>query len=165
MTQLTGKERAEYVQGMFTKIARRYDLMNRIMTGGQDVRWRKRVIELARLRSNSSVLDLGTGTGHLAREALSHHGDIRALFPGIRGAARTDHGTRLPGRGRADHRADVSALHIFYDHRSEDDGETEMGAVPGRVPGGCDGDGPAIGRKHSRAVLRFDDCRPRRARV
>jgi demethylmenaquinone methyltransferase/2-methoxy-6-polyprenyl-1,4-benzoquinol methylase len=40
------------------------------MTGGQDVRWRKRVIELARLRSNSSLLDLGTGTGDLAREAL-----------------------------------------------------------------------------------------------
>ena len=70
MTQLTGKERATYVQGMFTKIARRYDLMNRLMTGGQDVRWRKRVIELARLRSNSSLLDLGTGTGDLAREAL-----------------------------------------------------------------------------------------------
>jgi demethylmenaquinone methyltransferase/2-methoxy-6-polyprenyl-1,4-benzoquinol methylase len=70
MTQLTGKERATYVQGMFTKIARRYDLMNRIMTGGQDARWRKRVIELARLRSNSSLLDLGTGTGDLAREAL-----------------------------------------------------------------------------------------------
>ena len=71
MTQLTGRERASYVQGMFTKIARRYDLMNRIMTGGQDVRWRKRVIELARLRSNSSLLDLGTGTGDLAREALT----------------------------------------------------------------------------------------------
>jgi demethylmenaquinone methyltransferase/2-methoxy-6-polyprenyl-1,4-benzoquinol methylase len=71
MTQLTGKERAVYVQSMFTKIARRYDLMNRIMTGGQDVRWRKRVIELARLRSNSSLLDLGTGTGDLAREALA----------------------------------------------------------------------------------------------
>jgi demethylmenaquinone methyltransferase / 2-methoxy-6-polyprenyl-1,4-benzoquinol methylase len=71
MTQLTGKERAAYVQGMFTKIARRYDLMNRIMTGGQDIRWRKRVIELARMRSNSRLLDLGTGTGDLAREALA----------------------------------------------------------------------------------------------
>lgn len=71
MTQLTGRERAAYVQNMFTKIARRYDLMNRLMTGGQDVRWRRRVIELARLKSNSSLLDLGTGTGDLAREALS----------------------------------------------------------------------------------------------
>ncbi|NWG07934.1 MAG: ubiquinone/menaquinone biosynthesis methyltransferase [Chloroflexi bacterium] len=71
MTQLTGNERAKYVQGMFTRIARRYDLMNRLMTGGQDIRWRKRVIELARLDDNASLLDLGTGTGDLAREALS----------------------------------------------------------------------------------------------
>jgi demethylmenaquinone methyltransferase/2-methoxy-6-polyprenyl-1,4-benzoquinol methylase len=71
MTQLTGNERAKYVQGMFTRIAKRYDLMNRLMTGGQDIRWRKRVIELARLNENGSLLDLGTGTGDLAREALS----------------------------------------------------------------------------------------------
>lgn len=71
MTQLTGSERAKYVQNMFTRIAGRYDLMNRLMTGGQDIRWRKRVIELARMNSRASFLDLGTGTGDLAREALS----------------------------------------------------------------------------------------------
>jgi demethylmenaquinone methyltransferase / 2-methoxy-6-polyprenyl-1,4-benzoquinol methylase len=71
MTQLSGKERATYVQNMFTQIAKRYDLMNRLMTGGQDARWRKRVIELARLKPSSSLLDLGTGTGDLARQALA----------------------------------------------------------------------------------------------
>jgi len=71
MTQLTGNERAKYVQNMFTQIAARYDVMNRLMTGGQDIRWRKRVIELARLDNSASLLDLGTGTGDLAREALS----------------------------------------------------------------------------------------------
>jgi demethylmenaquinone methyltransferase/2-methoxy-6-polyprenyl-1,4-benzoquinol methylase len=71
MTQLTGSERAKYIQNMFTRIAGRYDLMNRLMTGGQDIRWRKRVIELARMNSHASFLDLGTGTGDLAREALS----------------------------------------------------------------------------------------------
>jgi demethylmenaquinone methyltransferase/2-methoxy-6-polyprenyl-1,4-benzoquinol methylase len=70
MTNLTGTERSKYVQSMFTKIAHRYDLMNRLMTGGQDIRWRKQVIQLARLTSNASLLDLGTGTGDLAREAL-----------------------------------------------------------------------------------------------
>ena len=69
MTRLTGQERATYVQNMFTRIAKRYDLMNRLMTGGQDVRWRKQVIQLARLGNNASLLDLGTGTGDLAREA------------------------------------------------------------------------------------------------
>jgi len=71
MTQLTGNERAKYVQNMFTRIARRYDIMNRLMTGGQDIRWRKQVIQLALLDSNASLLDLGTGTGDLARDALS----------------------------------------------------------------------------------------------
>lgn len=80
MTQLTGRERATYVQHMFTKIARRYDLMNRLMTGGQDIHWRKRVVELAQMNERSSFLDLGTGTGDLARDALAQfpHANIIA---------------------------------------------------------------------------------------
>jgi demethylmenaquinone methyltransferase/2-methoxy-6-polyprenyl-1,4-benzoquinol methylase len=70
MSQLTGNERAKYVQTMFTRIAKRYDLMNRLMTGGQDVRWRKQVIQLARMKDRATLLDLGTGTGALAREVL-----------------------------------------------------------------------------------------------
>ncbi|MCB0101009.1 MAG: ubiquinone/menaquinone biosynthesis methyltransferase [Anaerolineales bacterium] len=77
MTQLTGQERAQYVQSMFTKIAHRYDLMNRLMTGGMDIRWRKEVIALAKLTNNASLLDLGTGTGDLAREA-------EGLFPQVK---------------------------------------------------------------------------------
>jgi demethylmenaquinone methyltransferase / 2-methoxy-6-polyprenyl-1,4-benzoquinol methylase len=73
MTRLSGPERAAYVQNMFTRIAKRYDLMNRLMTGGQDIRWRKQVIKLARLKNASFLLDLGTGTGDLAREALAQY--------------------------------------------------------------------------------------------
>ena len=79
MTQLTGRERAAYVQNMFTRIARRYDLMNRLMTGGQDVRWRRQVIQLARLQAESSLLDLGAGTGDLAREALAQCPQARVV--------------------------------------------------------------------------------------
>ena len=71
MSRLTGQERATYVQNMFARIAGRYDLMNRLMTGGQDSRWRKQVIQLAQLRPHARLLDLGTGTGDLAREALA----------------------------------------------------------------------------------------------
>ncbi|HAE59651.1 MAG TPA: ubiquinone biosynthesis protein UbiE [Anaerolineae bacterium] len=71
MTQLSGPEKARYVQDIFTRIAPRYDLMNRLMTGGQDVRWRKEVIRRAGLQQNASLLDLGSGTGDLAREALA----------------------------------------------------------------------------------------------
>lgn len=55
---------------MFARIARRYDLMNRLMTGGRDRAWRRRVIALAALRPGDRLLDLGAGTGDLAREAL-----------------------------------------------------------------------------------------------
>lgn len=77
MTHLSGQERARYVQSMFTRIAHRYDLMNRLMTGGQDLRWRKTVIQLAGLKPNASLLDLGTGTGDLAREALIQNPQAR----------------------------------------------------------------------------------------
>jgi demethylmenaquinone methyltransferase / 2-methoxy-6-polyprenyl-1,4-benzoquinol methylase len=79
MTRLTGPERAAHVQKMFTQIASRYDLMNRLMTGGQDIRWRRQVIQRARLSSTSYLLDLGTGTGDLAREALQHYPQAKII--------------------------------------------------------------------------------------
>jgi demethylmenaquinone methyltransferase/2-methoxy-6-polyprenyl-1,4-benzoquinol methylase len=79
MTQLTGQERAACVQGMFTRIARRYDLMNRLMTGGQDVRWRRHVIALADLKPGARLLDIGAGTGDLAREALRQQPEARVV--------------------------------------------------------------------------------------
>ena len=79
MTHLTGKERGEYVQDMFTRIAHRYDLMNRLMTAGQDVRWREQVIQQAKLKSNARLLDLGAGTGDLAREAIAQQPDAKVV--------------------------------------------------------------------------------------
>lgn len=70
MTHLSGAARAAYVQSMFARIAGRYDVMNRLMTAGQDVAWRKQVMTLAQLPSGGHLLDLGTGTGDLAFEAL-----------------------------------------------------------------------------------------------
>lgn len=64
---------------MFARIAWRYDLMNRIMTAGQDVRWRREVIRRAALPPDSALLDLGAGTGDLAREALRQCRGCRAL--------------------------------------------------------------------------------------
>lgn len=77
MTNLTGPEKSRYIQDLFTRIAPRYDLMNRLMTGGQDIRWRKEVIRRAALHPNASLLDLGAGTGDLAREALAQQPTAR----------------------------------------------------------------------------------------
>lgn len=70
MVHLVGSERAQYVQGMFARIASRYDLMNRLMTFGQDRRWRQEVIRRADLsQAGGLLLDLGGGTGNLGFEA------------------------------------------------------------------------------------------------
>jgi demethylmenaquinone methyltransferase/2-methoxy-6-polyprenyl-1,4-benzoquinol methylase len=64
---------------MFEEIAPRYDLMNRLMTGGQDIRWRTQVIRLARIPTGGRVLDLGAGTGDLTREALRQSPGCRVV--------------------------------------------------------------------------------------
>lgn len=58
---------------MFSRIAPRYDLMNRLMTAGMDVRLRKTVIQRAMLPPNGILLDLGAGTGDLAQEAIKQY--------------------------------------------------------------------------------------------
>ncbi len=80
MTNLTGPERARYVQGMFARIASRYDLMNRLMTFGQDSFWRREVIRRAALPPQGGVLlDLGAGTGDLGFEALRQNEQTRPI--------------------------------------------------------------------------------------
>jgi demethylmenaquinone methyltransferase/2-methoxy-6-polyprenyl-1,4-benzoquinol methylase len=64
---------------MFGEIAPRYDLMNRIMTFGQDLRWRRSVIAQAGLHADSRLLDLGAGTGDLARTAHAAYPAIQAI--------------------------------------------------------------------------------------
>lgn len=71
MAHLIGPARAQYVQRMFASIAGKYDLMNRLMTVGQDLRWRTIVLELTALPRGGRLLDLGTGTGDLAAAALA----------------------------------------------------------------------------------------------
>jgi demethylmenaquinone methyltransferase / 2-methoxy-6-polyprenyl-1,4-benzoquinol methylase len=63
-------EKPRYVAEMFGRIASRYDLMNTLMTAGQDQRWRRMVARLATRQHSERVLDLGTGTGRLAEAIL-----------------------------------------------------------------------------------------------
>jgi demethylmenaquinone methyltransferase/2-methoxy-6-polyprenyl-1,4-benzoquinol methylase len=51
---------------MFTRIARRYDVMNALMTGGRHHAWRRRTAAALREAPPGVVLDLATGTGDLA---------------------------------------------------------------------------------------------------
>jgi demethylmenaquinone methyltransferase / 2-methoxy-6-polyprenyl-1,4-benzoquinol methylase len=56
------------VRQMFDRIVRRYDLMNRLMTGGRDVAWRRKAAEIAIGSGATRAIDIATGTGDLALE-------------------------------------------------------------------------------------------------
>jgi demethylmenaquinone methyltransferase/2-methoxy-6-polyprenyl-1,4-benzoquinol methylase len=73
MTELSPANKAHYVQGIFTRIAFRYDLMNRLMSAGQDRAWRRMAVRLAALPPGGRLLDLGCGTGDMAIEALRQY--------------------------------------------------------------------------------------------
>lgn len=70
MADLSGSARAAYVSRMFDRIAGRYDLLNRLMTFGQDRRWRREAVRRLSLTPGARVLDLGAGTGDLSFEVL-----------------------------------------------------------------------------------------------
>ena len=61
-----GRERA--VERMFDRVARRYDLLNRLLTFGLDRRWRRRSVRLMDLSAGSLVADLACGTGDFCDE-------------------------------------------------------------------------------------------------
>jgi len=79
MSELTGEARARYVRHMFGRIAPRYDLLNRLMTFGQDRRWRRQAVRQLDLMSAPRVLDLGAGTGDLAFEVLKRQPEARLV--------------------------------------------------------------------------------------
>ena len=58
------------VQNMFDRIAGRYDLLNRLISFRLDVRWRHQAIRQILTGGNSLILDIGTGTGDLAFNAV-----------------------------------------------------------------------------------------------
>ena len=98
-TGLSPRERASQVRAMFARIVPRYDLMNRLMTGGQDARWRRTTVGLAQ-PLDAFILDLATGTGDVALELLRQgaRGVVGADYsePMLRAAA-----AKLAERGAA----------------------------------------------------------------
>lgn len=69
----TGGKRP-YVQRLFGRIARIYDLMNFLMTFGLDRRWRNRAARYLALATGETGLDLGTGTADLSIAVIRRSG-------------------------------------------------------------------------------------------
>ncbi len=65
------------VRAMFDRIAGRYQLMNALMTFGRDRLWRRAVVLAAALPAGGRLLDLASGTGDIALEALRQDPGLR----------------------------------------------------------------------------------------
>ena len=70
-----GKRR--YVRALFATIADRYDLITKLLSYGQDRRWKRRLVRLAAPSSGMLALDLATGTGDIA--FLLHDREVRTV--------------------------------------------------------------------------------------
>lgn len=69
---------------MFDRIARRYDLLNRVMSLGTDQRWRRAVVRSLDVREGSRVLDLATGTADLALLLAKEGASVVGVDPSTR---------------------------------------------------------------------------------
>jgi demethylmenaquinone methyltransferase/2-methoxy-6-polyprenyl-1,4-benzoquinol methylase len=78
---------------MFDRIAPRYDLLNRVLSAGTDVRWRRACIDFLELSGPARLLDLCTGTADVLIEFLGRDARHRGL--GI------DFAAEMLARGRA----------------------------------------------------------------
>jgi demethylmenaquinone methyltransferase / 2-methoxy-6-polyprenyl-1,4-benzoquinol methylase len=63
-------DKARYVRGLFSRISSDYDFMNRLMSLGMDISWRRLLLNAACVPRGGLILDVGTGTGDIAFEAL-----------------------------------------------------------------------------------------------
>lgn len=62
------KKNKENIAAMFNSIAKRYDLLNHLLSGNSDKKWRRKLRKSLHIGDNTRILDIATGTGDLAIE-------------------------------------------------------------------------------------------------
>jgi demethylmenaquinone methyltransferase / 2-methoxy-6-polyprenyl-1,4-benzoquinol methylase len=60
------KSKKDQVAGMFDNIAHRYDFLNRFLSGGTDIIWRKKMLSELKSLDPKTIRDVATGTGDVA---------------------------------------------------------------------------------------------------
>src|SRR3546814_11805419 len=65
-TDVAPEEKTARVGGVFTSVARSYDLMNDAMSGGMHRLWKDRFVRRVKPRAGEQILDMAGGTGDLA---------------------------------------------------------------------------------------------------
>lgn len=89
--QVDESDKARKVEGVFTSVAQRYDVMNDLMSGGLHRLWKKFTLDQSYVRAGERVLDVAGGTADLSRAFAKRVGpngsvvltDINAAMLGI----------------------------------------------------------------------------------
>tara|TARA_Y100000591_G_C21852124_1_gene712439 strand:+ start:631 stop:1377 length:747 start_codon:yes stop_codon:yes gene_type:complete len=72
------KQKVGIVKEIFSSITNRYDFLNRFLSLRQDIAWRNKTVKEMRFFKSYKFLDMATGTGDLAIDAVKMHPEIRA---------------------------------------------------------------------------------------
>lgn len=96
--------RVRHAQTLFRGIAPEYGWMGALLSFGQDLRWRRAVVDAVRPRSGATVLDVASGTGLVAR-AIARRGarvvQLDPSLPMLEGGLVWTRASGLDGRIRA----------------------------------------------------------------
>ncbi len=96
----TAADRSAWVRDIFDRTAADYDRVERVLGLGSGSRYRRQALRAAGLKLGMTVLDIGAGTGLVAREAATIVGDPRLVMgvdpsPGMVEHAKVPAGVRL----------------------------------------------------------------------
>lgn len=80
--QLTRPVDESSIAAMFDRISARYDLLNRLLSARQDVRWRNRLLSMVPYRPEGRFLDMATGTGDVILSAAKEHPEYDSFIGG-----------------------------------------------------------------------------------
>lgn len=69
-----------FIKDMFESIAPRYDLLNRVLSGGQDIAWRRKLVALMDVPEDAVVLDVACGTADVSMEIARQKGPGVKIF-------------------------------------------------------------------------------------
>ena len=75
----TSDGKKKYVLNLFSSITDHYDNMNRVMSLGLDMSWRRRAIRLANFKKDGVLLDLATGSGDMILAARKYLPDTKFI--------------------------------------------------------------------------------------